>query len=308
MEHELNQLAARLKQMSASRLSSLQSLPILEEATGSLAAFEPTMRAVEILVSETFQEGSEPNLVAALMSSLGDPSRPLVEALIRQGRTSHGAFTDARPGVSPAEGNAIPQTPKGDLETTDKTLSPVVISPPKTTPRARRVPVESSPKRTPLQRKQQDTPVVPSTSLSRRQKVVEVLASPIKSPVTMKKLPPLLPYPAPREHLPDNVVGTIDATPIASNSRKRKRSVCELSTDDLRSMGDSSKALDGKGAPLEGEEQGTAAAANEDPTLSKSQKKTRTQTGREAKEEANRIKREKERARRGKLAAIICRL
>jgi hypothetical protein len=303
VDHELHQAAARLKQLAASRLSSLVSLPTLDEATGSLAAFEPAIRAMEILVSETFQEGDEPNLLTALISSEGNPSRPLVEALIRQGRTSQGTSLDVSlvgPAISSIEGDAIPQTPKPVLEITNETLSPIATPLPQTTPRTRHVPARSTPKKTPAQRKQPDPLIIPSTPQSRRQRAAEALTStpqsPVKSPVAMKKLPTLLPYPAPGEHVVDNAMGTSDTVSVASSSRKRKRSDYEVPVLDVQTTGNSSKAVDGEETVLDGKEQTNGATVDLGaPTPPASQKRTRKQSGREA----NRIKREKERMRRG---------
>jgi hypothetical protein len=113
----------------------------------------------------------------------------------------------------------------------------------------------------------------------------------------MRRLPPLLPYPAPGEHPAENAAGATDTASIASSSRKRKRSDYEVSVLDLRNTGGPPKVLNGEGTVPDGGEQ-----TNTNPRMATppaSQKRTRRQGEKETREEANRKKREKERVRRG---------
>lgn len=296
-ENELHQAAARLKQLAASTLSSLvSSLPTLDETTGSLAAFEPAIQAIEMLVSRNREEGSEQTVLTTLLSSLGNPSKPLVDALVKQGRTSTGGFSDARlilAGGAYPEVNNTPQTPKRSPEIT----SPIV---PSTTPRARNVPVRTTPRKTPTQYQKVDTTGNSLVLQWRRQSAVKISgstpSSPSKSPTARKQLQPLRPYPPPPpppgEHLQDSVAANTDTASVASSSRKRKRSEYEVPNPEL---GDTLMQPDDEGVKQD-------VTSVEDPAVPSSdvsQKRSRRQTEREMKEEAKRIKREKEAERRG---------
>lgn len=83
-DHELHRLAIRLKRQAAPILSSISNLPHLE-GNGSPAAFEPALGAIEALLdmNESGSGNENQTLLNTLLSSLGDPNRPLVDALVK---------------------------------------------------------------------------------------------------------------------------------------------------------------------------------------------------------------------------------
>lgn len=81
-EHELYLLAEYIRQQAAPIVSSLANIPRSEEG-GSAAAFEPTIEAIQSLLDGKDGE-NERSLLSNLLSTIDDPSSPLVDALVKQ--------------------------------------------------------------------------------------------------------------------------------------------------------------------------------------------------------------------------------
>lgn len=279
-ENELHQSAARLKQLAASTLSSLvSSLPTVDENSRSPAAFEPAIQAIEMLISGNKGEGGrEETVLNTLLSSLGDPSKPLVDALVKQGRTPDTKLITM--GDAHMETNHTPRTP-------ERVRGPVSPSVPSTTPRARRGLILSTPK-PPAQRRSLDTSVVSPVLQPVGQGV-------LKTPSPRKQLPVLRPYPSPGDHPPDSVTAATDTASIASSTRKRKRGDYEPSN---RGAQDDSIQPDNETA-MEVEPTASMDAA---PSTA-APKRSRRQTEADSRAEAKRMKREKEAERRARRKA-----